>query len=175
MAGLEINKLLEFMVESGGSDIYIAAGAPPRMNVEGSLQDLAPEPLSSEDAQQLIRQILTDEQWHNFFPREYHPQILVQLSYNLRAIICQRLIPTESGKRLPVLEILINTAFAQELIQKGELGQLKKVMESGKQEGMQTFDLHLKELVEKGVISEEKALIFADSPSILRLKLRGFV
>jgi twitching motility protein PilU len=48
-------------------------------------------------------------------------------------------------------------------------------MESGKQEGMQTFDLHLKELVEKGVISEEKALIFADSPSDLRLKLRGFV
>jgi len=48
-------------------------------------------------------------------------------------------------------------------------------MESGRQEGMQTFDLHLKELVEKGVISEEKALAHADSPSDLRLKLRGFV
>lgn len=65
--------------------------------------------------------------------------------------------------------------MAQELIQKGELGQLKKVMESGRQEGMQTFDLYLKEFVEKGIISEEKALIFADSPSDLRLKLRGFV
>ena len=125
--------------------------------------------LHSANASQTIERVL------NFFPREYHLQVLVQLSYNLRAIICQRLIPAESGKRLPVLEILANTAFVQELIQKGELGPLKKVMESGKQEGMQTFDLNLKELVEKKVISEEKALLFADSPSDLRLKLRGFV
>jgi Tfp pilus assembly ATPase PilU len=48
-------------------------------------------------------------------------------------------------------------------------------MESGRQEGMQTFDLHLKLLVEQGIISEEKALTYADSPSDLRLKLRGFV
>ena len=40
---------------------------------------------------------------------------------------------------------------------------------------MQTFDLHLKDLLEKGIISEEKALAYADSPSDLRLKLRGFV
>lgn len=48
-------------------------------------------------------------------------------------------------------------------------------METGKHEGMQTFDLHLKELVERKIISEEKAINFADSPSDLRLKLRGFV
>jgi twitching motility protein PilU len=48
-------------------------------------------------------------------------------------------------------------------------------MEAGRQEGMQTFDIHLRNLVEKGIISEEKALAHADSPSDLRLKLRGFV
>jgi len=48
-------------------------------------------------------------------------------------------------------------------------------MEAGRQEGMQTFDLHLKELVEKKFISEETALTNADSPSDLKLKLRGFV
>jgi len=99
----------------------------------------------------------------------------MQLSYNLKAIVSQRLIPSESGNRIPILEILINSAFVQELIHKGEFGQLKKVMESGRQEGMQTFDLHLKELLEKGLISEEKAMMYADSPSDLRLKLRGFV
>lgn len=355
MAVLEIVKLLEKMVQAGGSDIFIASGAPPRMNVEGKLQDLSTEPLSPDDTKQIIRQMLTEEQWNlflkqrelniayslskvarfrvnvylqrgtvasvirqirvkipefeelhlpplleelilsprglilvtgatgtgksttmaamidfraskldghivtvedpiefvfqhrkslvtqrevgmdtfsfkealknslrqapnviyigelrdaetvefalhsaetghlvlstlhstnatqtiervlNFFSREYHQQVLAQLSYNLKAIISQRLIPSESGNRIPILEILINSAFVQELIHKGEFGQLKKVMESGRQEGMQTFDLHLKELVEKRVISEEKALIYADSPSDLRLKLCGFV
>jgi twitching motility protein PilU len=355
MAVLEITQLLEKMVQARGSDIYLAAGAPPRMNLEGKLYDLASEPLSPDDAKQIIQQALTDDQWSlfldrrelniaysfskmarfrinvyfqqgtvasvirqirmkipdlealclpsllgnlilaprglllvtgatgtgksttlaamidyrasqmdghivtiedpieyvfqhkkslvtqrevgvdthsfkealkntlrqapnvifigelrdaetvefalhsaetghlvlstlhstnasqtierviNFFPRESHPQILMQVSYNLRAILSQRLIPSESGSRIPVLEILINTAYVQELIQKGEIGQLKKVMESGRQEGMQTFDLHLKELIEKGVISEEKAMKYADSPSDLRLKLRGFV
>ena len=339
MAMLEMTKLLERMVKARGSDIYIASGAPPRMSVEGTLQDLAPEPLSPDDTKQIIHQLLTDEQWDefcknrelniayslgkmarfrvnvylqqgtvasvirqirvnipsfkqlnlpplleelilsprglilvtgatgtgksttmaamidfraskldghivtvedpieyvfqhrkslvtqrevgtdtfsfkealknslrqapnviyigelrdsetvefalhaaetghlvlstlhstnatqtiervlNFFSREYHHQVLAQLSYNFRAIISQRLIPSESGNRVPVMEILINTAFVQELIHKGEFGQLKKVMESGRQEGMQTFDLHLKELLEKGLISEEKAMM----------------
>lgn len=124
--------------------------------------------LHSTNASQTVERVL------NFFPRDFHDQVLTQLSYNLKAIVSQRLIPSESGKRVPVLEVLINTAFVQEVIQKGEIGKLKKLMESGRQEGMQTFDLHLKELVEKGVISEDKALIYADSPSDLRLKLRGF-
>jgi twitching motility protein PilU len=124
--------------------------------------------LHSTNGPQTIERIL------NFFSRDYHQQVLMQLSYNLRVIISQRLIPSQAGNRLPVLEILINSAYVQELIQKGEIGQLKKAMESGRQEGMQTFDLHLKELTEQGVISEERALIHADSPSDLRLKLRGF-
>jgi twitching motility protein PilU len=125
--------------------------------------------LHSTNVSQTIERVL------NFFSREYHDQVQTQLSYNLKAIISQRLVPSESGRRVPVLEILINTAFVQEIIRKGEIGKLKKVMEGGKQEGMQTFDLHLKALVEKGTLSEEKALLYADSPSDLRLKLRGFV
>jgi twitching motility protein PilU len=66
MALLEMNKLLEKMVLERGSDIYIASGAPPRMNVEGKLHDLAPEPLSPEETKQIIGQILTDEQWGSF-------------------------------------------------------------------------------------------------------------
>lgn len=293
MAGLKVVELLEIMAQAGGSDLYIAVGAPPRMNVEGKMQDLSPELLLPEDTHQLIQQLLTDQQWEqflqsrelnmayslsdrarfrvnayfqrgtpasvirqirmkipnsqelnlpsllealvlsprglilvtgatgtgksttmaamidyrasqadghivtiedpieflfehkrslvtqrevgmdtlsfkealqnslrqapnviyigelrdaetvefalhsaetghlvlstlhstnapqsiervlNFFPRDYHSQVSIQLSYNLRAIISQRLIPTELGNRVPVLEILINTAFAQ--------------------------------------------------------------
>jgi twitching motility protein PilU len=124
--------------------------------------------LHSTNAVQTIDRVL------NFFSRDHHHQILAQLSLNLKAIISQRLIPGETGARIPVVEILINTSFVQEQIYKGEIGDLKKIMEAGRPEGMQTFDLHLKELVEGGQISEEKALAFADSPSDLRLKLRGF-
>jgi twitching motility protein PilU len=125
--------------------------------------------LHSTNASQTIERIL------NFFSKDTHHQVLLQLSYNLKAIVSQRLIPTESGVRWPVVEILINSALVQEYLQKDELGQLRKVMEQGRQEGMQTFDTHLKDLVERRIISEEKALVYADSPSDLRLKLRGFV
>ncbi|MCD6384561.1 PilT/PilU family type 4a pilus ATPase [Candidatus Sumerlaeota bacterium] len=124
--------------------------------------------LHSTNAGQTIERII------NFFPLDSHHQVLMQLSYNLKAIICQRLVPKKGGGRLPALEILINTALVQELIQKGELGKLKKVMEAGRQEGMQTFDSHLKELVESGLVEEDVAFRFADSPSDLSLRLRGF-
>ncbi len=66
MATLETTRLLQEMVRAKGSDIYIAAGAPPRMNVEGKLQDLTREPLSAEESRQVIRQLLTEDQWNLF-------------------------------------------------------------------------------------------------------------
>ncbi len=299
---LNLFDLLETMVEKGGSDLFFAAGSPPRMNLEGSLRELSLEPLSPEDCRQLIQQLLTEEQWDlllknreiniaytledrgrfrvnayfqrgtaasvirqirtkiptaaelnlppflenivlsprglilvtgatgsgksttmaamihhrasqadghiitvedpieyifqhdrslvtqrevgidtfsfgealkstlrqapnviyigelrdgetvefalhsaetghlvlstlhstnaaqtidrvlNFFPRNNHHQVLAQLSLNLKAIISQRLIPTEAGARIPVVEILVNTSFVQEQIYKGETG-----------------------------------------------------
>lgn len=355
MALPPITQLLETMVQTGATDLFIAAGSPPRLNVDGKFRDLAAEPLAPEDSKQLIRQLLTEEQWNyfsgtrelniayslgrtgrfrvnvyfqrgtiagvirqirvkipssqelnlppilerlalsprglilvtgatgtgkstsmaaiinyrasqleghivtiedpieyifqhgkslvtqrevgidtlsfqealkntlrqspnviyigelrdsatvefalhsaetghlvfstlhstnasqtiervlNFFSRDHHHQVLAQLSYNLKAVISQRLIPAQAGNRIPVLEILMNTALVQEIIYRGEIGQLKKAMEGGRQEGMQTFDLHLKEFVEKKLVSEETAMIYADSPSDLKLKLRGFV
>lgn len=124
--------------------------------------------LHSTNVPQSVERIL------NFFPRENHHQVLMQVSYNLKGIVSQRLIPKANGGRLPILEILINTAHVQEIIQKGELGQLKRIMELGQQEGMQTFDMNLKKLVETKEVTEDMALKYADSPSDLRLKLRGF-
>ena len=66
MAELKVTELLEFTAQAGGSDLYIAAGAPPRMNVEGKMQDLSPEPLSPEDTSQIIQQLLPGQQWDQF-------------------------------------------------------------------------------------------------------------
>jgi twitching motility protein PilU len=122
--------------------------------------------LHSNNANQAIERIM------NFFPRERHAQIYLQLSLNLRAIISQRLIPSVDGKRVAALEILMDTPRLKDLIRKGEVDALKEAMEQGIQEGCQTFDQALFHLYKDGKISLEQALINADSANNLRLKIK---
>jgi twitching motility protein PilU len=122
--------------------------------------------LHSNNANQAIERIM------NFFARERHAQIYLQLSLNLRAIISQRLIPSVDGKRVAALEILMDTPRLKDLIRKGEVDALKEAMEQGIQEGCQTFDQALFNLYKDGKISLEHALINADSANNLRLKIK---
>jgi len=122
--------------------------------------------LHSNNANQAIERIM------NFFPRERHAQIYLQLSLNLRSIISQRLITSLDGKRVAALEILMDTPRLKDLIRKGEVDALKEGMEQGIQEGCQTFDQALFSLYKEGKISLEHALINADSANNLRLKIK---
>jgi twitching motility protein PilU len=108
----------------------------------------------------------------NFFPEARHEQILMQLSLNLRAIISQRLIPSVDGKRAAALEILLDTPRIKDLIKSGSVDTLKDAMEQGIQEGCQTFDQALLVLYKNGKINLDQALINADSPNNLRLKIK---
>ena len=107
----------------------------------------------------------------NFFPEERHAQLLQDLSLNMRAIISQRLIPTLDGKRAAAIEVLIGTPRAADLIAKGEVSELKELMEKSEEQGMQTFDRALYKLYKEGKISLEEALKNADSRNNLRLKI----
>jgi twitching motility protein PilU len=108
----------------------------------------------------------------NFFPEERHAQILMQLSLNLRSIISQRLVPGVDGKRVPAIEILMDTPRVRELVKKGEVDIIKEAMEQGIQEGCQTFDHALFLLYKEGRITLEQALINADSANNLRIKIK---
>ena len=108
----------------------------------------------------------------NFFPEERRPQLLMDLSLNLRAFVSQRLIPTVDGKRCAAIEILLGTPTVSELIQRGEVDGIKEIMEKSTALGMQTFDQALFNLVQEGKITEEEALKNADSANNLRLKLK---
>jgi twitching motility protein PilU len=123
--------------------------------------------LHTNNANQTLERLL------NLFPAELERQLLTQLSLNLRAIISQRLVPNTSGGRTVVVELLINTPRVQELIMQGEVAELKSVMTKSQREGMQTFDMHLYDLVQAGTITEEIALQYADSANDLKLRLRG--
>jgi twitching motility protein PilU len=122
--------------------------------------------LHSNNANQAIERIM------NFFPVERHAQIYLQLSLNLRAIISQRLIPSVDGKRVPALEIMLDTPRIKDLVKKAEVDLLKEAMEQGIDEGCQTFDHVLFHLYKANKITLEQALINADSANNLRLKIK---
>ena len=109
----------------------------------------------------------------NFFNPEQHNQIWMDLSLNLKAIIAQQLIPTPDGKgRRAVVEVLINSPLAADLIRKGEVHKLKELMSKSTELGMQTFDQALYRLYAEGSITYEDALGYADSPNDLRLMIK---
>ncbi len=108
----------------------------------------------------------------NFFPESAHHQLYMDLSLNLRAVISQRLLMGNNGRRIPAMEILLNSPYVAELIQKGEIDELKAAMEQSEDRGMQTFDQALFHLYRSGRVSKEEALRNADSRNNLSLRMR---
>jgi twitching motility protein PilU len=108
----------------------------------------------------------------NFFPEERRPQLLMDLSVNLRAIVSQRLVRTADGKRRAAVEILLNTPTIAEKIFKGEFHEIKGIMSKSRELGMRTFDWALFELYNEGHIAYEEAIRNADSPNELRLDIK---
>ncbi|MBI2509771.1 MAG: PilT/PilU family type 4a pilus ATPase [Betaproteobacteria bacterium] len=103
----------------------------------------------------------------NFFPRDARESLLADLSIALRAIISQRLIRTADGKRIPAVEILLNTKHIQDLVKDGEIGQIKEAMEQSLAPGSQTFEQALFNHYMSGRISIDEAMANSDSPTNL--------
>lgn len=123
--------------------------------------------LHANNANQAIDRII------HFFPEEMHPQLFMDLSLNLKAVIAQQLIKKSEGQgRYPALEILINTPMASDLIRKGEVHKLKELMKNSREQGMLTFDQNLFELYRSGKISYDDALNAADSRNEVRLLIK---
>jgi twitching motility protein PilU len=109
----------------------------------------------------------------NFFPEERRPQLLMDLSLNLKALVSQRLLPRQEGKgRIAAIEILINSPLISDLIFKGEVGEIKEIMKRSRELGMQTFDQSLFDLYEGQQVTYEDALRNADSVNDLRLQIK---
>ena len=123
--------------------------------------------LHSNNANQTLERIL------NFFPSDMHAMIYMQLSLNLKGVVCQRLIPTSDGQgRAAALEIMIATPRISDLIHKGDTEGLKSVISAGTHEGMQTFDQALYQLYRDELITYETAIGAADSANDLKLKIK---
>lgn len=122
--------------------------------------------LHANNANQAIDRII------NFFPDSAHPQLLIDLSLNLRAVVSQRLIPAVTGGRVPAVEVLLKSPYISDLIAKREIELIKDVIEKSRDAGMQTFDQSLYDLFMQGRITRADALDNADSRNNLALRIR---
>ena len=103
----------------------------------------------------------------NFFPMENRPLLYMDLAATLKCIISQRLVKRPDGKRIPAVEILLNSRQVAELIERGEISGIREAMEQSLASGSRTFEQDLFRLYRDKIITLEEALANADSPTNL--------
>ena len=91
------------------------------------------------------------------FPTARQPQIRVQLAATLTGIIYQQLLPKNGGGLIAAFEVLVATHATRSLIREGKTNQLRNVLMTAQDDGMQTLEASLSELVEKGFVRLEDA------------------
>jgi twitching motility protein PilT len=108
------------------------------------------------------------------FPKNEERVIRTRIAQSFRYIVSQRLIPRGDGKgRVAAIEILKSTMRTREYIEKGETEgkSLIDAMEQGDQDGMQTFDGVIEQMVRNGVLTKPGALPYATNANNLLLRL----
>lgn len=126
---------------------------------------LAISTLHANNAYQALQRIV------NLYPDSLRPQLYLDLSLTLRAIISQRLVRKKDGRRVAAVEVLINTPYIQDLILGQRIEEIRDAMNQSSDRGMQTFDQSLFKLYKDGQIELEEALANADSRTNLEAKI----
>lgn len=84
-----------------------------------------------------------------------------RIANQLRCILSQRLVPTLSGERKAIFDVLVNTVQMRDLIRKNNFSMLRTIQAQKENEGMRSFDNQLKSMVSRKVIAPKVAFDFA--------------
>jgi twitching motility protein PilU len=103
----------------------------------------------------------------SFYPLESRAALLQDLSATLKCVISQRLVKNVKGTRSAAVEVMLNSRYMAELIEKGEINEMKEAMEKALTPGSQTFEQSLFKMIGDGLITQEEALANADSANNL--------
>ena len=118
--------------------------------------------------------MLTIDRIMDMFPSSQHDQIRSQLSLQLKACVAQRLVPSADGRgRVPAVEILFNSPAIAQLIRENLIKQIPTAIVAGKEDGMQSFNMSLIDLIKRELISKDDALDYSDNPEELEMNLKG--
>lgn len=124
--------------------------------------------LHTVDAKETINRIIA------MFPNEEQNRVRLSLAGVLKGVISQRLIPTIDNKRVAAMEILVKTPTIEKLILENRDYEIKDAIEKGREHyKSQSFDQHIIDIYNSGIITKEKAKDFATSASDLELKMSG--
>ncbi len=101
------------------------------------------------------------------FPAHQQNQVRSQLATVLEGVISQTLVEKQGGGRALVMEVLVSTPAIRNLIREGKIFQIPSAIQSGSAQGMQTLEMHLRDLVRSQTITRETALATTSDASAL--------
>jgi twitching motility protein PilT len=120
------------------------------------------------DAKETINRIIA------IFPNDEQNRVRLSLAGVLKGVISQRLIPTKDDKRIAAMEILVKTPTIEKLILENRDYEIKEAIEKGREHyKSQSFDQHILDIYNAGIITKERAKDYATSASDLELKMSG--
>jgi len=103
----------------------------------------------------------------SFYTPETRFALFQDLATALRAIVSQRLVRSRGGRRVPTVEILMNSGHTNSLIARGDVPAIKESMEQSLDPESRSFEQSLYELLQKDTITRDDALGAADSKNNL--------
>ncbi|MBI2640465.1 MAG: type IV pilus twitching motility protein PilT [Candidatus Sungbacteria bacterium] len=107
------------------------------------------------------------------FPPTQQNQIRAQLSSTLIGVVSQRLIPRINGGLVPAVEVMIANAAVRNLIRENKIHELDLVIETSSDQGMISLNRSLVDLIRRGEIAMENAVLYSLNPGELQSLLKG--
>jgi twitching motility protein PilT len=107
------------------------------------------------------------------FPGDRQSQIRVQLSESLRGVISQSLLPKVGGGRVAVQEVMFCNKAIANLIREGKTFQIPSTMQTGKNQGMVTYESAVESLIGRGLLAKDVGMEFLGKSTAAEEKGHG--
>lgn len=105
------------------------------------------------------------------FPPNQQPQIRIQISMVMQAVISQQLIPTADGGVYPAFEIMFLNNAIRNMIRESKIHQIDGIIATSMEEGMIAMDTSLMRLYRERKITRESAIVYSSNGELMEKKL----
>ncbi len=122
--------------------------------------------LHTNSASQTVERVIAS------FPSEKQNEIRIQLAQVIEVVISQRLLPSETKKVVPALEIMIGNEAVKNLIRENRAHLIDNVIKTSSQIGMVSLEKSMADLIKARDVTFEEAVKYTNHGEELRRVLR---